>query len=348
VDHIGMDVHKQETQVCIEDAEGTVVLEQRIRTTRERFTAVLGGRRRARILLEAATESEWVAQHLEGLGHEVIVADPNYAAMYATRSRRVKTDRRDARTLADACRLGAYHPVHRTSAAQREVRAELAVREALVRTRTRYLSVIRALLRREGIRVPSGSAATFARRVAAVPLLPSQQRLIAPLVALLRPLNTAIAAADACVGRRLGADPVARRLATTPGVGPVTAVAFRATLDDVGRFARPGQVAAYLGLVPREHSSGERQRRGAVTKAGNARVRWVLVQAAWGIWRDRHAASLPLRTWAQRLVTRRGKGIAVVALARRLAGILFALWRDGTTFDPLRVGRRRPRVSAAA
>jgi len=100
-----MDVHKQETQVCIEDADGTVVLEQRIRTRRDRFTALLGGRPRARILLEAATESEWVAQHLETLGHEVIVADPNYAAMYATRSRRVKTDRRDARTLADGCRL---------------------------------------------------------------------------------------------------------------------------------------------------------------------------------------------------------------------------------------------------
>jgi transposase len=235
-----------------------------------------------------------VAQHLEGLGHEVIVADPNYAAMYATRSRRVKTDRRDARTLADACRLGAFHPTHRTSAAQREVRAELAVREALVRTRTRYLSVIRALLRREGIRVPSGSAAAFAGRLAAVPLSPTQQGLIAPLVALLTPLNAAIAAGDARVARRLAADPVARRLATTPGAGPVTAVAFRATLDDVTRFARAGQVAAYLGLVPQEHSSGERQRRGALTKAGNTRLRWLLVQAGWGIWRDRHAASLPV------------------------------------------------------
>jgi len=91
---MGMDVHKQETQVCIEDAAGAVVLEQRIRAPRERFTTLLSGRPRARILLEAATESEWVAQYLEGLGHEVIVADPNYAAMYATRSRRVKTDRR--------------------------------------------------------------------------------------------------------------------------------------------------------------------------------------------------------------------------------------------------------------
>jgi transposase len=284
-----------------------------------------------------------VAQHLETLGHEVIVADPNYAAMYATRSRRVKTDRRDARTLADACRLGAYHPAHRTSAAQREVRAELAVREALVQTRTRYLSVIRALLRREGIRVPSGSAAAFPRRLQQVAVPPTQAAVVAPLFELLAPLNAAIAAADA----RLAADPVARRLATTPGVGPVTAVAFVATLDDVTRFARPGQVAAYLGLVPRERSSGERQRRGAVTKAGNKRLRWLLVQAAWGVWRDRHAASQPLRSWAVALAARRGKGVAGVALARRLAGILFALWRDGTTFDPARVGRR-PHVSAAA
>lgn len=171
---------------------------------------------------------------------------------------------------------------------------------------------------------------------------------MAPLRALLAPLNAAIAAADARMARRLGADQIARRLATTPGVGPVTAVAFRATLDDVARFARPGQVAAYLGLVPGEYSSGERQHRGAITKAGNTRLRWLLVQAAWGIWRARHAAALPLRTWAQRVAARRGKGIAVVALARRLAGILFALWRDGTRFDPARVGGRRTKVSVAA
>src|SRR5262249_28367189 len=317
-----MDVHKQETQVCIEDADGTVVLEQRIRTTRERFTVLLGGRPRARIRLEAATESEWVAQHLEGLGHEVIVADPNSAAMYATRSRRGGQGRAGGRARAEACRLGAYHAAHRTSAAQREVRAELAVREALVRTRTRYLSVIRALLRREGVRVPSGSAATCARRLARVEMPPAVQRGIAPLVALLGPLNDGIATADAGVARRLAADPVTRRLTTVPGVGPVTAVAFVATLDDVTRFARP-QVAAYLGLVPREHSSGEHQRRGALTKAGNTRLRWLLVQAAWGIWRDRHAAALPLRTAAQRLATRRGKCVAVGALARRLAGAPF-------------------------
>jgi hypothetical protein len=107
------------------------------------------------------------------------------------------------------------------------------MREALVRTRTRYLLVIRAVLRREGIRVPSGSAATFGRRREQVELSRAQAAVVAPLGELLVPLNAAIAAADAGMARRLAADPVARRLAATPGVGPVTAVAFVATLDDV-------------------------------------------------------------------------------------------------------------------
>ena len=118
MEYIGIDVHQRESQVCIVDEDGHVLLERRVRTRGERFAALLEGRGRARVVLEASTESEWVAQALEALGYEVIVADPNFAPMYATRSRRVKTDRRDARTLADACRLGAYRATHRTSAAQ--------------------------------------------------------------------------------------------------------------------------------------------------------------------------------------------------------------------------------------
>ena len=118
MDHIGIDVHKRESQICIETEDGEVI-EKRIRTERERFEAVFAGRPRAKILLESMTEAEWVARCLEDLGHEVIVADPSYGAMYATRSRRVKTDRRDAVTLADACRLQAYRHAHRTSDRQR-------------------------------------------------------------------------------------------------------------------------------------------------------------------------------------------------------------------------------------
>src|SRR5687767_130423 len=150
MDNIGLDLHKRESQLCILTEDGAL-MERRIVTDRDRFTAVLGGRPAARILVEASTESEWAARHLEALGHEVIVADPNFAPMYATRSRRVKTDRRDARTLAEALRLGAFRPAHRLSADRRHIRAELAVRETLVRTRTRMVNVAKALVRRDGL-----------------------------------------------------------------------------------------------------------------------------------------------------------------------------------------------------
>ena len=122
----------------------------------------------------------------KALGHEVVVADPNFAPMYATRTRKVKTDRRDARALAEACLLGAYRPAHRLSDAQRHVRGRLAVRDALVRTRTRYIALIRALLRRHGWRVPTGSAETFSRRVMALSLPGRLLSEVAPLLAVMR------------------------------------------------------------------------------------------------------------------------------------------------------------------
>jgi len=146
MDHIGIDVHKMHSQICILSEDGELI-ERRIRTEPARFAEELGGRPPARILIESATESEWVARCLEALGHEVIVADPNFAPMYAQRTRKVKTDRRDARALAEAGVLGAYRRAHRLSDDQRHVRARLTVRDALVPTRTGYLSIIRSLLR---------------------------------------------------------------------------------------------------------------------------------------------------------------------------------------------------------
>ena len=189
MEHVGIDVHASESQICRLTEEGEI-LEHRVRTRPDRFEEILGNRPRARILIEASTESEWVARCLEELGHEVIVADPNYAPMYATRSRRVKTDRRDAQALMDACRLGAYRPAHRTSDPQRQVRAELAVRDALVRTRARFISLIRALLRREGLRVRTGMARYFSRRLAELTLPESLSTAIAPLLARASPTST--------------------------------------------------------------------------------------------------------------------------------------------------------------
>src|SRR5262249_21634777 len=134
--------------------------------------------------------------------------------------------------------------------------------------------------------------------------------------------------------RIVAADAVARRLTTAPGVGPVTGAAFVATVDDVTRFRGAHQVEAYLGLVPCEWSSSEVPRRGRITQAGNGRMRSLLVQAAWcTLRRRRKPQTAALRDWAARIATRRGRPIAAVALARRLAGILFAIWRDGTGYD---------------
>src|SRR5262245_5804461 len=345
MDHIGIDVHKRESQIYLLGEEGEVV-EQRIRTEPERFAAVLGPGPRARVLMEASTDSEWVARCLETLGHEVIVADPNFAPMYATRSRKVKTDRRDARALAEACLRGAYRRAHRLSDPQRHVRGRLLVRDAVVRTRTRYISLIRALLRQYGYRVPSGSAENFIARVQALSLPGRLLSVIAPLLALLHPLNRQLAYSDATIERLAGQDPRVPRLRSVPCIGPVTAAAFLAAIDDAQRFRHAHQLEAYLGLVPREDSSGETQRRGPITKAGHARTRWLLIQAAVSILRRHPPRADELRTWALRIGDRRGKQVAVVALARRLAGILYALLRDGTVFEPQRICRPRPTAPA--
>lgn len=132
-------------------------------------------------------------------------------------------------------------------------------------------------------------------------------------------------------------DVVTRRLMTVPGVGPVTATTFLATLDEVSRFDGARQVAAFLGLVPREWSSSEVRRRGPITKAGSKRMRSLLVEAGWGILRYQKAETEQLRQWALQVASRRGKAKAAVALARKLARMLFAMWRDGRDFEGVRL-----------
>jgi transposase len=232
--------------------------------------------------------------------------------------------------------LGAYRPAHRLSDAQRQVRGRLGVREALVRTRTRHISLIRALLRQHGYRVPSGGAEAFIDRVAALPLPGRLRSLISPLLAVMLPLNRQFAYSDQVIDHLAAQDPRVKRLRTVPTIGPVTAAAFIASLDDAQRFRHAHQVEAYLGLVPRECSSGDTQRRGPITKVGSGRTRWLLIQAAVSLLRRRPAEAEALYTWALRIAARRGKHVAVVALARRLAGILYALLCDGSVFQPRR------------
>lgn len=322
-----IDLHKQSTWIRLVTAAGEVTFERRIATTREALTAAFTGRPPARVLVESATESEWVAQTIEACGHEVVVASPGYALMYGHRDLHIKTDRRDVVALAEACRFGIYRRAHRVSAAQRQRRRELKVRELLVRQRTALINFLRAELRQEGVRLRRGAAESVARQYRSLALPSDVAASLAPVVAALDDLHDAIAASTTALTAAAQADPIVRRLQTAPGIGPITGLTFRAVLDDVDRFGDARSVAAYLGLVPKEDSSGTRHRKGAITKAGPTGLRALLVQASWVVWRQRKRGGA-LHAWVERLAGRRGKRVAVVALARRLGRILYAMWRD--------------------
>ena len=330
-----IDLHTRESEIRIVREDGTEVLARRVATRPEALARIFADRASLRVLLESGTESEWVAQCLERWGHTVVVADPSYAPMYGARHRRVKTDRRDVAALAEANRRGWYRPAHRVSVDQQAVREALTIRRTLIGQRTQLIAVVRTIVRRQGYRVPSGQAETFVPRVRQLVLPAALQASVAPLLGALDGLAPLIAAADQAATVQARTDAVVRRLMTAPGVGPITALNFRAALDRVERFAEAGAVASYLGLVPREHSSGDQQRKGRITKAGPREPRAMLVQASWTIWRMRRGPGLGLTAWAHRVAARRGRRVAIVALARRLARILFAMWRDDQPYREL-------------
>jgi transposase len=330
-----IDLHMRYSQIRIIDAEGHVAREVRTRTDAERLLAAFTGWGPMRILVESSTESEWVAQALEGDGHEVIVVDPNFAPMYGEVRRKVKTDTRDVAALAEANRRGWYRAAYRASAEQRARRQQLRVRRQLVQMRTGTIALIRALLRQAGLRVGTGSSDAFGTRLDRLALPEALRETLAPLTRALTGLTTEIGALDDQLAQVAATDPVVRRLTTVPGVGPVVAVTFRAFIDRIDRFDSAAQVSAALGLVPREDSSAERRHRGHLTKAGPSELRSLLIQAGWVCWRmSRHG---PFRAWATQVAARRGKRIAVVGVARRLSRVLYAMWRDGTDFQGSRV-----------
>src|SRR5215208_775280 len=268
-----IDLHARKTLIRIVDTDGAVILDRTITTTREGFAQVFGTRAPMRVLLETGTESEWVAQAIEACGHEVIVADPNYALMYGVHVRAVKTDRRDVAALAEACRLGIYRVAHRVSAAQRQVRRRLRVREQLIRMRTQAINLVRAQLRQEGYRLPSGASPSAAARCRRVPLHAALREAVAPVLTLLDALAPLIKACDQDAKTQAAADPVVRRLMTAPGVGAIVGLTYRAVLDDVSRFRDASSSTAFLGLVPKEDSSGTRRRQGGITKRGPTSLR---------------------------------------------------------------------------
>jgi transposase len=201
----------------------------------------------------------------------------------------------------------------------------------LVEARTKVVNAVRGFLRGKAKRLQKGGVETLPARVLALGEVASH---IERLLIIIEELNKQIKEADRELSTLAKADETCRRLMTVPGVGPVTAVRFVAMVDEVGRFENAHKLESYLGLTPGENSSSDRKRMTSITKAGSAKMRWCLIQAAWSCRMTRQHQ--PIKDWADAIEKRRGRAIATVALARKIAGILYALWRDGSQYDPMR------------
>ncbi len=292
----------------------------------------------ARVAVEACREAWAMCDRLRASGHEPILVDTTRVKALGIGQHGRKTDRIDAEVLARALEKGQIPKAHELSAPRRALRGELAVRRALIETRTQYITTVRGLIRATGKRLPGCATENFVTRFREAEFDEALREQCEPLLELLTTLEKQLACVDLKLERQASVEPDSKLLMTTPGVGLIVALMFIAVLDNAKRFRRAHQVESYVGLVPSEDSSGGKRRIGAISKCGNPYLRSLLVQSAQSILLRAHPDD-PLRRWGEAVCERRGKRIAIVAIARRLVGILWAMWRTGTFYDGALLGR---------
>jgi transposase len=335
---IGIDVGDKLSHVCVMDRAGAVSEESRLATTPAALDRRFRGCGPFRIAFEVGPHSLWMERLLKELNHDVIVANPRKLRLiYENDS---KSDRVDAEYLARLARLDPklLAPVkHRGAKAQR-ARATLNARAALVEARTKLVNTIRGQVKSTGERLPSCSAESFASRVAAhVPqaLVGS----IAPLIEVVADLTQKIRDYDKQLERIAATDfPHSALLRQVSGVGPITSLAYVATIEDPARFKNGRAVGAYLGLRPRKDQSGDSDPQKRITKAGDPALRSLLVQSGHYILGP-FGPDTDLRRWGLKLAARGGKAAkkrAIVAVARKLAALLRRLWMTAEVYEPLR------------
>ena len=295
---------------------------------------------RSLIGLEATGNCEWFVEMVQKLGHEVWVGDA--AKIRASYVRKQKNDRRDAQHILTLLREGRFPRLWRPTAEQRDVRQLLIHRHKLVEMRTRVKNALQHLAMNRGMQKKRqlwSAAGQKAFRALALPGWAGCRR--ADLLELLAHLDGKIAPLDRAAEELSQLDEVACLLRTQPGVGPITALAFAVTLGDASRFQRGKQVASYLGLIPREHSSGGKQRLGAISKQGNRFLRQLLVEAAQSAVRGDESMRRPYLHRCHR----KPKGVAKVAAARKLAVRLYWMMRSNVAYPEIVHIESSPRVA---
>jgi transposase len=329
---VALDLGAKKTTYC-EVAKGRVVQRATVTEVSSLISLLGADQAPARVAIEACREAWFVHDLLVEWGNEVLVVDTTRSRQLGVGGHRRKNDRIDAEVLARAVERGGIPLAHVLSPARRELRRVLGVRRALVEMRAGAVTTIRGLVREQGSRIAGCETKNFARRVRALQLQEEIFRVIEPLLTVVEKLDLELHKSEAQLAELCAQEPLIARLTTAPGVALVVAACLVSVLDDAQRFRSAHLVESYLGLVPSENTTGGKRRLGAISKQGNSYLRSLLVQAAWAILRHGDKSD-PLYLWGTALAARRGKRIAVVALARRLLGVLWAMWRDGTVYDP--------------
>ena len=334
MDHYaGIDVSLELSSVCVVDATGRIVREAKVASEPEALVAWFGGLgiEVARIGLEAGPLSQWLFAAMRQAGFAVELLETRHVRD-AFKAMPVKTDRKDARGIAQLMRLGWFRPVHCKSLPAQETRALLTARKLLQTKRLDVEMSLRGVLRGFGLKVGPTTARSFPGRarelVAGHPVLTVVAE---ALLAAREALGEQLRGLEKRLRDQAREDGRARLLMTTPGVGVIVALTFVAAVDDPARFRSSKALGAHFGLTPRKYQSGETDVTGRISKIGDAGVRTALYEAA-NVILTKPVKGSALKSWAARLAVRAGMRKAKVALARRLAVVLHRMLADGTPF----------------
>ena len=304
--HVGIDVSLDLSSVCVLDAAGKVVREAKVASEPQALVAFLRGLELpvARVGLEAGPLSQWLYDGLREAGFETVLLETRHVKA-ALSAMAVKTDRRDARGIAQLLRMGWFRPVHRKSVPSQEVRALLCARKQLQIKVMDLEQTLRGLLRGFGLKVGDVSRGKLPARVRELVAGHAMlERIVEPLLAAREAMWREFAKLHREVLAVVKTDQVCRRLMTVPGVGAVVSLTFRAAVDDPGRFARSKAVGAFFGLTPKRYQSGETDVTGGITRVGDASVRSALHDAA-NVLLSRVTRFSTLKRWAMEVAKRR-------------------------------------------